>query len=185
MRRVRRRLLVIEHGEVTLVLLREVESQYRVEAVEHAAELLEVVCFGAGGRDVVEEAAESSDEVCDLGMATAHRAGRVFTAEHLGENRIQHRILGLFVGQQLPIEEHANRTHTNRPQGLIDEQDGMRIWIKTWGQAIEDAGHRLKFVQERLDYSSTREHAVAYLNETHARYLPPSLAAGTPEAPAL
>jgi hypothetical protein len=40
---------------------------------------------------------------------------------------------------------------------------------------------RLRFVQENLNYQSTREHAIKYLRKTHERYLPGSLTANDDE----
>jgi Histidine kinase-, DNA gyrase B-, and HSP90-like ATPase len=64
----------------------------------------------------------------------------------------------------------------DKPQGLAFEGSNFNIWVRTWGQVIEDCRRRLRFVQQSLDYQSTKDHAVEYLRSAHAKYLPESLA---------
>ena len=73
-------------------------------------------------------------------------------------------------------EQRANQT--GKPQGLISESEGVRVWVKTWGQLIAENEHRLKFVQESLEYAPTRDKALEYLRKTHSKYLPPPLQEG-------
>lgn len=65
-----------------------------------------------------------------------------------------------------------------RPPGLITtlREDTVRVWAKTWGELIEDASHRLKFVREHLEYDPTTQEAFKYLRERHAEYLPTPIA---------
>jgi Histidine kinase-, DNA gyrase B-, and HSP90-like ATPase len=66
------------------------------------------------------------------------------------------------------------RHSKDRPEGLImDTDDGIRVWALTWGEIISAAQHRLKFVQERLDYQPSAHYALEYLRLTHEKYLPP------------
>jgi hypothetical protein len=76
------------------------------------------------------------------------------------------------VGNEL--DDHAARRarQLNQPPGLIHDGDGIRIWVKTWAELIEDCEQRLKFVQENLEYRSARGRAVEYLRDTYERYLP-------------
>jgi hypothetical protein len=69
-------------------------------------------------------------------------------------------------------ERHSN----NRPQGLImDTEDGIKVWALTWGEVINAAQHRMKFVQQHLDYHPSAEPALEYLRRTHEKYLPPEV----------
>lgn len=65
----------------------------------------------------------------------------------------------------------------NKPEGLLHDDETQRvfIWVKSWSQIIEDCKKRLEFFQEQLNYSADRNSAVAYLRETHAKYLPKCL----------
>jgi hypothetical protein len=103
--------LIVEHREVALVFLGEVESQDRVEAVEDGAEFLEVAGLGTLCRELVEDAAEASDEVHDLGVGAAHRPGRILTAEDTGQHRVQLGVFCLFVGKQHVEQKPVHGTH--------------------------------------------------------------------------
>lgn len=64
------------------------------------------------------------------------------------------------------------RQSENAPYGQIMNAKGVRVWIYTWAEIIQDAAHRLKFVQQQLDYQPDEDQAFAYLRKTHAKYLP-------------
>lgn len=66
----------------------------------------------------------------------------------------------------------------NRPPGQINvyEDGRVRVWAKTWGEIIDDAAHRLKFVQQHLGYDPSAQQAFRYLRERHADFVPPAVA---------
>ena len=66
-----------------------------------------------------------------------------------------------------------------RPEGLLfDDADGrIFIWVKTWGQILQDCRGRLQFFEEQLQYRPNAESALEYLRKTHERYLPKALKA--------
>lgn len=70
------------------------------------------------------------------------------------------------------VPEEANQK--GQDPGLITTfRDGtVRVWVKTWGEIIEDARHRHKFVKDRLDYAPSAKRAFQYLKEAHADFLP-------------
>jgi hypothetical protein len=76
---------------------------------------------------------------------------------------------------------NRERLQGTTPYGRISEADGIRIWVLTWADVIEGAGHRLKFVRDLLEYQPDAEQALAYLKKTHDRYLPPQI--GVEDAP--
>lgn len=85
-----------------------------------------------------------------------------------------------FVVVSNELHEFAKNRLKNNPRtpGLLEgSDDAPRIWLKTWSQIIDDAKHRLKFFEQSLNYSASSDSALAYLDETHAKYLPPALAA--------
>lgn len=81
----------------------------------------------------------------------------------------------MVVGNNLVGIAESRARQKDRPKGLVHDGEGVRIWAKTWSEVLGDAQHRLKFVQDSLEYQSSREGGLAYLQATHARYLPPSL----------
>lgn len=79
------------------------------------------------------------------------------------------------VSDSLSPQVETEIAQQNRPEGLAWDVEGLRIWVKTYGQLVQDARHRLKFVQAKLEYEPERDEALDYLRRFHARYLPPSL----------
>jgi hypothetical protein len=68
-------------------------------------------------------------------------------------------------------------TQKDRPIGLLFDypEYKMRVWVKTWGQIIEDCNARLRFFQEKLNYVSTQTSGIEYLRQVHKKYLPEHL----------
>jgi hypothetical protein len=69
------------------------------------------------------------------------------------------------------------RQSDNAPYGQIMNAKGIRVWIYTWAEIIQEADHRLKFLKQQLDYQPDEDRAFAYLRKTHAKYLPEQLTA--------
>ncbi|WCB95686.1 hypothetical protein DSM104299_04435 [Baekduia alba] len=65
------------------------------------------------------------------------------------------------------------RESDNRPFGQIMNAKGIRVWVLTWGEVLDNALHRLKFAKQHLDYEPSTDQALAYLRRTHDKYLPP------------
>lgn len=59
------------------------------------------------------------------------------------------------------------RQHDRVP-GCAVSQPTFRIWVRTWGEIIEDCQERLRFYSEQLEYQSTTEHAMDYLIREHS-----------------
>jgi len=54
------------------------------------------------------------------------------------------------------------------------------IWVKTWGQIIQECEARLQFVKERLDYDPSHQAGLEYIRKAHSAYLP-TILRGEPE----
>lgn len=67
-----------------------------------------------------------------------------------------------------------DRRQKNKPFGLAVEYEShqIQIWIKTWADILQEAEHRLKFVQAKLGYSPGDQEALDYLRHKHAEHLP-------------
>ncbi len=85
----------------------------------------------------------------------------------------------VIVSNELTEYAKQSSSQANREPGLFWEADNRaaRVWVWSWGQVIEQARHRLKFVQQSLEYEGTEEQALARLREVHGKYLPPVLRA--------
>jgi hypothetical protein len=55
--------------------------------------------------------------------------------------------------------------------GKIHEADNLTIWVKTWGQVIEENRARMQFFQERLEYQADKGASLKDLQERYAKFL--------------
>lgn len=64
-----------------------------------------------------------------------------------------------------------------KPSGLTYEADDgrTRIWVKSWGQIIQECKARLKFYEDHLQYQPDYESALQYLRKRHGERLPECL----------
>lgn len=62
----------------------------------------------------------------------------------------------------------------DRPDGLLDRKasPNMTIWLKTWGQVLDECRGRLQFFRERLDYMATHEQGLAHLQGVYKDNVP-------------
>lgn len=78
----------------------------------------------------------------------------------------------IVVGTEVVGTPDIERRSNDRPFGQIMNADGIRVWAMTWGEIIDEALHRLKFVRQHLDYQPSAREAIQYLRATHDKYLP-------------
>jgi hypothetical protein len=90
----------------------------------------------------------------------------------------------VLVGNELGDYAAKRAQQENLPPGLITQTSGVRIWVRTWAQIIAECEHRLKFVQEALEYLPDHDEALEYLRRTHLNYLPEVLQAEDAARPA-
>jgi hypothetical protein len=73
------------------------------------------------------------------------------------------------------INEQIRRraSQANRPRDLLyeDDKDRITIWIKTWGELIDDCRARLRFFDEKLSYTPDRDSSREHLRSTYEKYL--------------
>jgi hypothetical protein len=69
------------------------------------------------------------------------------------------------------VERRA--TQANRPPGVLYQADDLQltVWVKTWGQIIEDASARMRFFEERLGYTPDRDASLQHLRDTYAQHV--------------
>jgi len=73
------------------------------------------------------------------------------------------------------VKRHASSQ--DRPKGLYlpFPDKPIRIWVKEWGEVIQECEARMHFFRERLDYAPTHQAGLDYLRKIHAAYLPATL----------
>lgn len=64
-------------------------------------------------------------------------------------------------------------TQAGRPAGILYQPEDLPItvWVKTWGQIIEEAASRMRFFEERLGYTPDRDASIEHLKTTYAKHV--------------
>ena len=62
----------------------------------------------------------------------------------------------------------------NRPIGQVyaSPKGNITVWVREWAEVINNARARLQFVNSQLSYEANRDSAKAYLQKTHAKFIP-------------
>jgi hypothetical protein len=48
----------------------------------------------------------------------------------------------------------------------------MTVWAKSWGEVIEDCSSRLRFFQEKLNYTASHSSGKKFLTDTYPKFIP-------------
>ena len=61
----------------------------------------------------------------------------------------------------------------DRAKGILfqDGEQRITIWVKTWSQVINDCKARLRFFEEKLNYTPDRDSSLGHLKSTYQEYL--------------
>lgn len=81
------------------------------------------------------------------------------------------------VSNDLTDAVRLDASQSGRPTGLLldNAEFRLRVWVKTWGQIIEDCRARLQFYRQHLEYVADDADGLAYLRRMHEKYLPKAL----------
>ncbi|MEV7138537.1 ATP-binding protein [Streptomyces tauricus] len=79
------------------------------------------------------------------------------------------------IGNSLDEFAESRRNQSGLPFGCIQRTERHRVQVRTWSEVINDARHRLKFVERSLNYRAAHDDGVEYLRSRHAPFIPPSL----------
>jgi hypothetical protein len=55
-------------------------------------------------------------------------------------------------------------------KGIIYEIDNLTIYVKTWGELIQECKHRLEFVRDQLNINIDKTDGLKYLQESYSEY---------------
>lgn len=75
------------------------------------------------------------------------------------------------VGNSVSDAVDGQRREPGRAFGVVQAHP-YRIVVKTWAEVISAAEHRLKFVQNSLQFESNRDSGLAFMRDKYAQYLP-------------
>ena len=89
-------------------------------------------------------------------------------------NGIPARWTFMAISNELDDFAQGEATQRGWPRGMIadDAERNITVWVKTWSEVINNARARLAFVNKQLAYQATNDSAKAYLNKTHAKFIP-------------
>ena len=59
----------------------------------------------------------------------------------------------------------------NGNNGKIYEADNATIWVKTWGQVLDENRARMQFFQEQLEYEADKGASLKHLQENYSKFL--------------
>jgi hypothetical protein len=69
------------------------------------------------------------------------------------------------ISNNITPDAEIESTQRDRPVGLVAEYDELkaRVWVKTWGQVMQEAEGRLTFYRRKLGYQANEAQALEYL----------------------
>lgn len=78
------------------------------------------------------------------------------------------------VSNKISDEVRLEINQRDRPSGLLmdNSERSLKIWVKTWGQLIDECKARLRLFQKELNYQADEDSALEYLHKVHDKYLP-------------
>jgi len=71
------------------------------------------------------------------------------------------------VGNDMTPSLRSMAHQKDRTPGCAIDQGAYRLWVRTWGELVEDCSARLQFYRDELEYQSSSEHAMDYLIREH------------------
>ena len=80
----------------------------------------------------------------------------------------------VLLGNELGADVQREARQRDRTPGLAydDSEQRIRVWVRSWGEVIQEASARLRFYQERLAYDPSREQGLGSLRARHPNLLP-------------
>ncbi len=83
------------------------------------------------------------------------------------------------LSNEMTDEARFKTEQSDRPRGMVYQMKNdpsknysITVWAKTWSEVIEQCMGRLKFFQERLNYSASLSTGRKYLQDTYPKFIP-------------
>ncbi|HUQ35447.1 MAG TPA: ATP-binding protein [Aestuariivirga sp.] len=70
------------------------------------------------------------------------------------------------------LEERANSGDREPGCTHVFKNGRGKIWVKTWGQILQDSLDRLEFVREKLNFAITEQDAIGVLERVYPEFVP-------------
>lgn len=78
----------------------------------------------------------------------------------------------ILISTGLNEDAEDKRTQNGLPHHSTYSRENITIWVKTWGEIINDSQSRLQFFQERLSYFPTQMQGLESLRKYYSKYIP-------------
>ena len=77
------------------------------------------------------------------------------------------------IAKDIHSDVRRRAEQANRPNGILYQDASQRItvWAKTWAQVIEDAKGRMRFFQEKLNYTPDRDASREHLKRAYTKHV--------------
>ena len=81
----------------------------------------------------------------------------------------------VLIGNSLASFAEEDVRSDGLPYGCIHKRGNLSIWIKTWGEIIDEVKYRYNFFREKLEVEVTKEDGLKYLLKKHEEYFKPKI----------
>ena len=82
------------------------------------------------------------------------------------------------LGASLSKDVKTEASQNDRPPGCVFQSDNMRIWVKQWGDVLNQARARMNVFQTSLNFEASDESGLDHLRRYYANLIPPEIADG-------
>ena len=78
------------------------------------------------------------------------------------------------VSNEIANDAQSDARQRGCPHGVVSDPDdnNVRIWVKTWGEILQECDGRLRFFRDNPNYIPEFDEAFARLAEAHKRLIP-------------
>ena len=86
------------------------------------------------------------------------------------------------VSNELDKVAKRKARQNDRRRGLVHDDERAKLWVKSWGELLEENRARLEFLSKELEVEHSKSTGLRYLRETYQKYLPEELREESVEA---
>jgi hypothetical protein len=86
------------------------------------------------------------------------------------------------LGASLSKDVKLEASQSDRPPGCVFQSGGIRIWVKQWGEVLNQARARMNVFQTSLNFEASDESGLEHLRRHYATMIPPEIAVVPAEA---
>lgn len=83
----------------------------------------------------------------------------------------------VLLGVDVDTYVDRRRRQAGKTRGLVADPEGgnHQVWVRTWGELLQECEHRMKFIRRELTYDPTSDQAMTFMRATYPDFLPAAL----------